>query len=281
MRTILVTGATGVLAKSFISRFDDKYRIIRGLRNPTRPDDIQVDSWQKIQTKTEIDAILHFAGRYLVEDSPENSRMINDAVVGTATVLADYCRENKTPLIALGSYFELAPGEMQPWSYYSIAKQSAARILKLSSLNHDIPMRYLYAYDTYGVDFSRRKIVDVLLDAKTETLELSGGKQRLNLTHEDDFVDAVHISLNDLISNPEGFEISQIRNKTDEFTLRQIAELINESRPKKIGLNFGMKPYRSKEVFEVWDCAPNLEGWEPKVRFEEFISQVTSELHDQ
>jgi nucleoside-diphosphate-sugar epimerase len=280
MKTILITGASGVLAKSFISRFDNKYRIIRGLRNPTRSDEIQVDSWQKIQTDIEIDAILHFAGRYLVEDSPENSRMINDAVVGTATVLADYCRENNTPLIALGSYFELAPEEMQPWSYYSIAKQSAARILKLSSLHHDFPMRYLYAYDTYGNDFSRRKIVDVLLDAKTETLDLSGGKQKLNLTHEVDFVDAVQISLSDLFTNPSGFETNQIRNKSDEFSLRQIAELINESRPKKISLNFGIKPYRNREVFKVWDCAPNLEGWEPKVRFEEFVSQVTSELHD-
>jgi nucleoside-diphosphate-sugar epimerase len=280
MKTILVTGATGVLAKSFISRFDTEYRIIRGLRNPTRSDEIRVDSWHKIQTITEIDVVLHFAGKYLIEDSSENSKMINDAVVGTATVLTDYCRESNTPLISLGSYFELAPKEMQPWSYYAIAKQSAARILELASLNHDIPMRYLYTYDTYGNDFSRRKIVDVLLDTKTEKLELSPGEQKLNLTHENDLVDAINLSLIDLISNPDGFEKRQIRNQSDEFSLRQIAELVNEIRLNKISLNFGMKPYRKKEVFSIWDCAPDLEGWEPKIRFEDFVSQLVGELDD-
>lgn len=280
MRTILVTGATGVLAKNFISRFDNKYRIIRGLRNPTSSEEIRVDSWQKIQTDTEIDGVLHFAGKYLIEDSLESSKMINDAVVGTATALADFCRENHTPLIALGSYFELAPKELQPWSSYSLSKQNAARILELASLDHDIPMRYLFTYDTYGNDFSRRKIVDVLLDEKTERLDLSPGEQRLNLTHENDFVEAINLSLIDLLSNPEGFEKRQIRNGSDEFSLRQIAELINEIRPNKISLNFGIRPYRKKEVFSIWDCAPNLEGWQPKIRFEDFVSESIGGLHD-
>ena len=280
MKTILVTGATGVLAKSFISRFDTEYRIIRGLRNPTSSDEIKVHSWEKIQTDIEIDGVLHFAGKYLIEDCLENSKMINDAVVGTATALADFCREKNTPLIALGSYFELAPKELQPWSYYSISKQSATRILELASLNHDIPMRYLYTYDTYGNDFSRRKIVDVLLDKKTERLELSPGEQRLNLTHENDLVDGINLSLIDLISNPEGFEMHQIRHGFDEFSLRQIAELVNEIRPNKISLNFGVRPYRNREVFRIWDCAPNLEGWEPKIRFEDFVAQSVGELHD-
>ena len=183
MKKILVTGATGVLAKRFISRFDTEYKIIRGLRNPTRSNEVKVDSWQKIQSTTEIDAVLHFAGKYLIEDSLENSKVISDSVVGTATALAEFCRENKVPLIALGSYFEHAPKELQPWSNYAIAKQSAARILELASLNHSIPMRYLYTYDTYGRDFSRLKIVDVLLDSKTELLELSTVTQMLNATH--------------------------------------------------------------------------------------------------
>ena len=279
MRTILVTGATGVLAKRFISKFSHEYRIIEGVRKPRNSNQIQVESWAEIQTPIEIDAIVHFAGKYLVEESIKTIRTVSDAVVGTAVALGDFCKKNRTPLIALGSYFENPPIDSQPWSHYSIAKQSAARILELISIDNDIPMRYLYAYDTYGNDLSRRKIVDILLDPSTQNLELSPGSQKMNLTHEDDFVRAIKIALDEMMINGGGFTKNQIRNSKDEFTLREIAECINSIRSKKIDLHFGAKPYRKREVFEVWNCAPNLVGWNPKINFQDFIESKAGEIN--
>ena len=273
MKTILVTGATGVLAKCFISKFASQFRIISGVRKPTQPNSIQVDSWTEIQSQVKIEAIVHFAGKYLVDDSPLSTQLVHDATVGTATALANFCKAHRTPLLALGSYFELAPLNMQPWSHYAIAKQEAAEILEAVSTDHGIPMRYLYTYDTYGQDFSRKKIVDVLLDPKTVALELSPGRQKLNLTHESDFVEGIKLALEDLYSEGRTFEKLQIRNNSDEFTLREIAETVNSFRSKKIDLKFGAKPYRSKEVFEVWDCAPAVQGWLPKTQFQDFVSK--------
>ena len=271
MKSILVTGATGVLAKKFISRFSSKYKIIPGGRNLGQNDSIQIDSWTQIKTATKVDAVIHFAGKYLIDDSLASSKQINDAVVGTAAALVEFCRENKTPLVALGSYFEQAPIEMQPWSNYSIAKQSAAKILELASLNYSIPTRYVYSYDTYGDDLSRRKIVDVLLDPDTDKLDLSPGNQKLNLTHENDFVEAIEIILEELLSKRENFKKIQIRHNNDEFTLKELAETVNQLRETKIDLIFGAKPYRKKEVFEVWDSAPNVSGWLPKIQFKDFV----------
>jgi CDP-3, 6-dideoxy-D-glycero-L-glycero-4-hexulose-4-reductase len=280
MKTILVTGASGVLAKAFISKYSHEYKIIEGVRKPSRPNQIQIDSWSKISIPFEIDAVVHFAGKYLVEESLVSIKTVSDAVVGTAASLGEFCKKNRTPLIALGSYFESAPLEFQPWSHYSVAKQSAAKILELASLSHDIPMRYFYAYDTYGNDLSRRKIIDVLLDPHTQSLELSPGEQKMNLTHEDDFVNAVKVGLDDLILNGGGFEKGQIRHTSDEFTLREIAEKINSIRTQKIDLNFGAKPYRKREVFDVWDCAPNLLGWTPNFDFQTFVSLKVRELSE-
>jgi CDP-3, 6-dideoxy-D-glycero-L-glycero-4-hexulose-4-reductase len=273
VKTILVTGATGVLAKHFVSQYTSEFRIISGVRKPTQPNSIQVDSWTEIQSQVKIDAIVHFAGKYLVDDSPLSTQLVHDATVGTATALANFCKEHRTPLLALGSYFELAPLNMQPWSHYTIAKQAAAKIFEDASTKYGIPMRYVYAYDTYGQDLSRRKIIDVLLDPKTEMLELSPGDQKLNLTHENDFVEAVKLALEELFSEIGTFEKLQIRNNNDEWTLREIAETINSFRVKKIDLKFGSKPYRSKEVFEVWDCAPTIQEWSPKTNFQDFVSK--------
>jgi CDP-3, 6-dideoxy-D-glycero-L-glycero-4-hexulose-4-reductase len=251
MKTVLVTGATGVLAKNFISRYSTEYKIIPGIRIQNQTETIKIDSWQEINTTIKIDAVVHFAGKYLINDSIESSKQVSDAVVGTATALVDFCKRNKTPIVALGSYFEKAPTDMQPWSHYTIAKQSAAKIFELASLKHDIPIRYIYGYDTYGNDLSRRKIVDVLLDPATENLELSPGKQKLNLTQERDFVEGVRISLEDLMTRGGNFESFQLRNISDEYTLVEVAEIINSLRKRKISLNFGAKPYRDKEVFDI------------------------------
>ena len=280
MTTILVTGASGVLAKRFISKFSDEFKIISGVRNALEPNTVQVDSWNEIKTKIKIDAVIHFAGKYLVDDSLLSNKLVSDATVGTATALANFCRENRTPLLALGSYFEQAPMNMQPWSHYSIAKESAARILEVASLNYEIPMRYIYAYDTYGQDFSRRKIVDVLLDPKTDKIDLSPGKQKINLTHEDDFVEGIKKALEELLSIGGTFERFQLRNSQDEFTLQEVAETINSLRTKKIDLNFGAKSYRNKEVFEVWDCAPDIESWSPKIHFKDFVSKYLCDCNE-
>jgi len=273
MKTILVTGATGVLAKAFISNYSNDFNIISGVRKPIQSNTVQIDSWNEISSDFNIDAVIHFAGKYLVDDSLSSNKLVNDATVGTATALANFCKKNGTPLLALGSYFEQAPPNMQPWSHYSIAKESAAKILEVASKAYEIPVRYIYAYDTYGKDFSRRKIVDVLLDPKTEKLDLSPGQQKINLTNEDDFVGGIKMALEELLINRRTFERFQIRNGHDEFTLQEIAETINSFRAKKIDLNFGAKPYRNREVFKVWDCAPNISGWLPQIHFTDFISK--------
>jgi nucleoside-diphosphate-sugar epimerase len=278
--TILVTGASGVLAKRFISNFSNEFKIISGVRNAVEPNTVQVDSWNEINTKLKIDAVVHFAGKYLVDDSLLSCKLVSDATVGTATALANFCTENRTPLLALGSYFEQAPLDMQPWSHYSIAKESAAKIFEVASLKYEIPMRYIYAYDTYGQDFSRRKIVDVLLDPKTEKLDLSPGQQKINLTNEDDFVGGIKMALEELLTNGGTFERFQIRNSNDEFTLQEIAETINSLRTKKIDLNFGAKSYRNKEAFKVWDCAPNVAGWSPKIHFKDFVSKYSGDCNE-
>jgi nucleoside-diphosphate-sugar epimerase len=278
--TILVTGASGVLAKRFISNFSNEFKIISGVRNAVEPNTVQVDSWNEINTQIKIDAIIHFAGKYLVDDSLLSCKLVSDATVGTATALANFCRENRTPLLALGSYFEQAPLDMQPWSHYSIAKESAAKIFEVASLKYEIPMRYIYAYDTYGQDFSRRKIVDLLLDPKTEKLDLSPGQQKINLTHEDDFVDGIKMALEELLTNGGTFKRFQIRNSNDEFTLQEVAETINSLRTKKIDLNFGAKSYRDKEVFKVWDCAPNISGWLPQIHFTDFVSRCLGDCNE-
>jgi nucleoside-diphosphate-sugar epimerase len=276
MKTILITGANGVLARKFIENYAHQYKIISAVRNPKTSSEIKFIGWQKIDYLVNCDLVIHFAGRYLIDQGIESQKIVSDAVVGTSTSILDYCSETKTPLIALGSFFEKAPEQMSPWSYYAVAKKTAFNLIKLASESKEIPTRYIYCYDTYGKDLSRRKIVDVLLDENTNRLDLSLGEQILNLTHIEDLVSAIQIVCEEMLNGTKGFKTQQIKHPSDQYSLRELANCINELRRTKIDLRFGSKPYREKEVFEMWESAETVNNWNPKVNFKDFARYFLS-----
>lgn len=271
MKTLLVTGASGVLAKNFINKHSQTYKIIEAKREPKTRNEIKIDSWTMDEPNNEVNAVIHFAGKYLIDESLQSKKNVHDSVIGTAAAVADYCAKTKTPLIALGSYFEKAPLDMQPWSYYSSAKIAAHNMLTMSALNSDFAFKYVYCYDTFGPDTSRRKIVDVLLDPETSLLELSEGLQRMNLTHVDDLVDGISLLVQNLLEVPSGVEEFQIKSQLNEFTLKEITEMVNSIRSRKIDIRYGAKPYRNREVFSVWESARSIPNFEERYKFEDFI----------
>jgi hypothetical protein len=151
--------------------------------------------------------------------------------------------------------------------------------MRLASESFEIPVRYVYCYDTYGTDLSRRKIVDVLLDQTTRVLDLSPGEQLLNLTNEDDFASAIQILSEELLSGRQGFKTHQIKHPNDEYTLKELALYINALRQQKIDLKFGSNPYRSREVFSMWESAETVDNWKPKVNFKEFAFNLLVANH--
>jgi nucleoside-diphosphate-sugar epimerase len=275
MKKVLVTGSTGALASKFVTKYSAEYEFFLGKRNPRDQRETKFESWSEIDPAIEVDLIIHFAGKYLIDESLESKKTVQDSVIGTAHSVINYSMKKRTPIIALGSYFEKAPEELSPWSHYSIAKNASRELFQHAASSFGIPIRYLYCYDIYGFNLSRGKIVDVMLDPKTERLSLSLGEQIMNLTHEDDFAVAIDHTARDLFADPQGFKANQIRHFRDEYTLREISEVINAKRSTKIEFDFGGKPYREKEVFAIWDCAPNIPDWEPRIQFEEFVSEFT------
>lgn len=268
-----------MLAKSFTRKYAETFKIVEAKRDPKGPNEIKLDSWTMDSPNTNIDLVIHFAGKYLTDSSVGSIKTVHDSVIGTATAIADYCGRTKTPLIALGSYFEKAPDNFQPWSYYATAKTAALNILENAADLNQFALRYVYCYDTFNEDISRRKIVDVLLDPSTERLELSEGMQRMNLTHVDDVVEAINALAVAFMENPDGVLKYQIRSNQNEFTLKEIAEKINSLRSNKIELIYGAKPYRQKEVFQVWDCAPSIPGVSTYRTFDSFIKKYLGNIN--
>jgi nucleoside-diphosphate-sugar epimerase len=270
---ILVTGNRGVIGKVLASELEALgHTVIRTTRTiPTNESEIQLKPWQAIDPELQVDFIVHVAGKYLVENSLPSQQEVFDASTGLATVISNFAALSKTPLIALGSYFEKSLPELSPWSYYAIAKIASRDLMRLASIAHGIDFTYLYLYDTYSEDLSRGKFIDLLLtkSSSIQSLELSPGKQVQNLTNVKDVVKGIIQILELPRSSPNSREF-QIRS-TCELSLREIAEKVNSHRNVKFNFIWGAKEYRPKEVFKIWDSAPTFPDWIQSGTFEEFL----------
>ena len=117
----------------------------------------------------------------------------------------------------------------------------------------------MYLYDTYSLDTSRGKFLDLLWNLRKDSppLPTSGGNQVRDLVYIEDVVD-YYLKLLSL----KGFEDRmcydwQIRTG-QELTLAQVAKIIGEIKGFNLPIIWGRLPYRQRKVFKLLDCAQNL-----------------------
>ena len=269
IQTILVTGSRGVIGRVLCPELRNLgYEVIgtrRELQEPEDDREVSIKPWSSdFSCSKKIDLIIHLAGDYLTQYELSAIKNCFEANLGLAATIAHFQSRDPVPLIALGSFFEKAPEEFQPWSFYANSKMASFSLLKESAFLSKTKLVYLYLYDTYGSNTSRGKFIDILLDTlgKTKEIDASEGYQIQDLTHIEDVVSGI----TQMVTDMDGIEIGthefQIRSR-EVFSLRGLVDLCNSLSSELITANWGKYPYRNREVFELWDSAPDLPNWKP------------------
>jgi UDP-glucose 4-epimerase len=134
----------------------------------------------------------------------------------------------------------------------------------------------LVLYDNYGGNTGRRKFIDQLIElASTEsTLDATEGLQVQDLTHIDDVCSAFLAALKYMIDNQNFVGVRQVRSG-EVLSLREIVTLFNHHSSIQLKVNWGSRPYRHKEVFKIWDCAPIMENWSPTKKIAEYFLEIS------
>ena len=284
---ILVTGSRGVIGEHVVRELlGHGYEVVGTRRNSQAPseviDELILTPWMPLDLKShEVDAIIHLAGEYSNDPSLETQQELFASIVGLAATLSELVRQEGIPLVAIGSYFEKAPGDMSPWSSYSTAKTASRDLLHLASQERSTPLQYIYLYDTYGASTTRGKFLDLLLSkiGQDEPLLTTGGEQVIDLTHVDDVVAGILLGLRAAMTDGSRYEEHQIRFG-EAISLRQLANLVEARSKKPINIQWGALPYRQKEVFEIWDCAPGYADFQPNMTVAKFLHSYFAENHD-
>ena len=285
-KSILVTGSRGIIGTQLCKSLRDRGHIVIGTRrpnqNPTQDTEITIEPWINLPLDgIQIDLVVHLAGAYITKHEPALIEECFNANVGLAATVANFQSIKRVPVVALGSFFEKAPAELQPWTYYAVSKIASFNLLKEASAISKSKLIYLYLYDTYSADRSRGKFIDLLVDAiiNRTNLDASAGNQVQDLTHIGDVSQAITQAVESVGSLENGVHEYQIRSR-EVITLQGLAAKANSASKNPININWGKYPYRNREVFELWDSAPDFPNWEPKNDLSSYFSSVFSSGSD-
>ena len=283
IKTVLVTGSRGVIGRELSKILESREIKVIGTRRTSQAVgtnlEVELSPWSEIDVKEyQIDAIVHLAGVYITKDDPTLKQECFNLNIGLAESIASLQRKLKIPVVAVGSFFEKNPGPA--WSYYSISKSASREILRSAALESGVKLAYVYLYDSYSEDVTRGKFIDLLLKSAISGLPLdaSPGNQVQDLTYVSDIAEGLFQTLRNIENQKDNFLEAQIRSG-QTLTLREVSSTVREFKKDSPDVNWGIYPYRNREVFEIWNCAPNVEGWKPTMSLEKFLPTYFQGFH--
>jgi UDP-glucose 4-epimerase len=269
---ILITGGLGYLGKNFIKKFCNIHEIIIFSKTISEIDFLKqhniivekgcIENIEifNVMKKHKPEITLHFAaltGLKKCEDEPSKAFLIN--TFGTFNV-AKACLSEKSKMIFLSSrevYGETVGKEsrendpLNPINIYGESKMMAEDIIQKFGKIQELKFNILRLTNVYGNGNENRGINKMINSAiETNTIQINGGNQTLNLIYVDDVVEIINnIITNDNISN----KIINL-GSNDTLTINQLSKSISNILGNKIELK-----YFPKKSYEVNYFKPNLE----------------------
>lgn len=177
------------------------------------------------------DIVIHLAATY---DSNNLSKLLESNLelpLRLTSVMQSFpCEKRK--LIYAGSYWQNGdsrnPGV--PIDLYSATKSSIKKYIDYYCTYKDFRAIELVLYGTFGKSDNRGKLLDSLIESAISggSLDLSPGKQKLNLVHIDDicdgFLNAIGRLDQDCERASESFALAAIK----EFSIEDLVALVSE-----------------------------------------------------
>lgn len=289
----LVTGATGFIGSHLVKRLHeikwDVHIIKRANSNLDTLEPIKnkvhfhiydgtVQSLLKAVSDVRPDTVFHLASFFTAE---HEAKQINDLIQSniqfSTHLLEAMTVNNVRMLVNTGTAWQHY--QNQPYSpvcLYAATKQAFEAILKYYSEVNGIDAITLKLFDTYGPNDTRKKLFN-LLDEHSRSgkvLGMSGGDQLIDLVYVDDVIDAYLCAANLLRKKNTNHEMSYCVTSGSPIKLKDIVQRYCQHLGKTVNINWGVLPYRRREVMIPWSTGTVLPGWTLKVSLDEGFSKM-------
>lgn len=284
-RKVLITGVTGFIGANLMRRLvslgHDVHVLVR--KNANRD---LATSWPASVTVHEHDGttegmttlvanaapqvVYHLASLFLAQHRPQDiEALVKSNLLFGAQIAEAMVANGVHALVNTGTSWQSYEGTQgNPVNLYAATKQAFENLLEYYVQAHGLKVTTLVLSDTYGPGDPRAKLVALLWKtalAQT-TLSMSPGDQLIDLVHVDDVVDAFLWAGEAVLTQETGHERYSVTSG-NPVKLRDIAAAFESATDLKLQIEWGGRPYRTREVMVPHTGYRRIPGFSPKVPF--------------
>lgn len=220
-------------------------------------------------SKSDPDIIIHLAGYYVWEHTPEQKANLVEANIAFGTRLLKAAKKNgTTKIINTGSHFQYFNSDQPcPINFYAETKQAFADILTGYSKEQGFQFVNLIIFESYGPRDWRKKLVQAIAQNQLSggTLTMVASDPVMDFVYIDDIVDAyIHAGFLLESSSTEVSGNSYALSGGESQPISELIKVFEEVGGKLIATEKKEDLPGVKRVLVPWD-GPILPGWQPKI----------------
>lgn len=224
--------------------------------------------------------VFHLASNVIAEHNPSQiDSLVNSNISFGLHILEAMKEAGVNRLINTGTSWQHFNNEdYNPVCLYAATKQAFEALIEFYVKAEDFKVITLKLFDTYGESDTRPKLINLLnkfADEQTE-LNMSPGEQMLNLVHISDVCNAYYIAFNQVLGILNSVHNTYSISHKEEYQLKEVIEVFENVTGKKINVNWGGRPYREREVMDLWVKGINLPNWYAKIGLSEGLGRFKS-----
>lgn len=297
MSKFLITGATGFIGSNLCTRLvKEKHEVCVICRKTSDLSILEgvlpyidVFIYNDIETlinyvkAMEPDCVFHIAGLIISEHKVEDIyRLMESNIKFSLEILETMRMAGIKNIINTGTSMQHYQDEEDtPASLYGATKQAVEDLLKFYNKAYNFKAITLKIFTTYGENDDGKRFVNALKQAalNNEKLRLTEGRQKMDLIHVDDVVNA-YLCAWELLNNEQfsGYESYAVCTGT-LITLREVVELFESVNDIKLNVSFGEKPYREREVMNPWSNYKLLPNWKSEITLKVGLRRVGTRIN--
>lgn len=278
----LVTGSTGFIGTHLTKRLDaDGWEVASFARSGGTPANLTVvdgtveSLTEQIQTLRP-DVVFHLATKFVGVHKPDEVDDLVESNIGVGSRLLEALNTlDDVAFVNVGTVWQhVFSHPYSPASLYAATKQAFADVLRFYAECGNVRAVNLELTDTYGPGDTRKKLVNVLMETLDNggSLDMSGGEQYFDALHVSDAVEGLVMSAQHASHELPTFGLfSEDPPKLKDF-IAQVSDIVGRPMP----VNWGVKPYRVREMMEPWRASPLLPEWKAKVGLQEGLRELLS-----
>ena len=219
------------------------------------------------------DVVFHLAAAVITNYKPEQVPVLIQSNVQFGAEILEAMKSSDTKLlVSTGSYWQNYNSDTyNPVDLYAATKEAFEKIVQYYVDAFGFRHVNLRLFDVYGEDDKRPKLWNALRDiaGTDQHIAVSPGEQLLDLIHISDVCTAYEAAYLALISNASILNETYGVRTGVTHSLKDAISVLEKSIGKTINVDYGLKPYKQREVMCPFSNYKFLPDWKSTVSLED------------